>query len=506
MTNPETTVAELLQRADQYQHTQCLDQAEQLYRQILEQQPDHVEALCRLASLVQHNGNLDEAEQCLTIALGLQPHSVEVWFSLGNVYQAQGQLLAAENAYRHASCLRSDCAPIYNNLGYVLQQQGQLDEAIACYHTCLELQPACPEAEASLGSILQAQGQLSPQQQAYYAALNQQLGHEYQQIGDLDTAIAYYRQAIAVQPHCCEAYSSLGMALQTQGAWDEAIRCYQTWLEFDPEDGEVYQNLGKIYQTQNQLTQAIAAYRQGLKLLNPHYAAAVEANATATPPTQPPVTPPLPEATVTVGAYEFPAIPPVSEPDQPRPFWSVVMPVYNRTDYLLEALASVLRQWPGAAEMEILVVDNASNPPLFELVNAIGSGIIRYYRHPQNLGAVRNANAGIALSRGQWVHILHDDDCVLPDFYTHLKSSLERCPASVGAACTNFQYFNEIGAVIEAGEINSCLANQPGILTDFLRNLGVTCPLQIPAVVMRRSALEQLLTRHRKIVHYNRRG
>src|SRR5208282_2916526 len=43
-----------------------------------------------------------------------------------------------------------------------------------------------------------------------------------------------------------------------------------------------------------------------------------------------------------------------------RPFWSVIVPLYERRTYLKQCLDSVLEQDPGPEEMEILVVDDAS--------------------------------------------------------------------------------------------------------------------------------------------------
>ena len=52
-------------------------------------------------------------------------------------------------------------------------------------------------------------------------------------------------------------------------------------------------------------------------------------------------------------------IPPVdSQVD--RPFWSVMIPTYNRATYLERTLASVLAQDPGPQKMQIEVVDDAS--------------------------------------------------------------------------------------------------------------------------------------------------
>lgn len=388
-----------------------------------------------------------------------QPESVKVWFSLANSHLAQGKLQEAEFAYQQAISLKPDAAPLYNNLGYCLQQQGKLDEAIAFYQKALHLQPNCIEADVNLSNALHAQRRLSPEQQAQYADLNYKLALEREQAGDLKTASAYYLQA----------------------------------LELVPNQGQVYFNLGKIYQQQKNFSQAIVAYQKGLKLLNLLYAEAVAANSNAAPTEEVTVTPPIPQGKVTVGAYEFPIIPPVVNQDQPRPFWSVVIPVYNRTDYLLESLASVLVQWSGQEEMEILVVDNASTVPLVhELINSLGKGIINYYRNPENIGVIGNSNVGIALSRGQWVHVLHDDDCVLPGFYAHLQTSLENCPDSVGVACTGFEYFNERGETIEIGEIVSIYGEKRGIMEEWLPRIGVCGLVTIPAMVVRRTTHERL--------------
>lgn len=452
------TIAQTLQIAVKHRQANRLDQAEIAYRQVLKTQPDHPDVLSGLGMVAQQRGEFQQAEEFFNAALMAQPHSVQAWFSLGNLQQAQGKLPEAALAYQKAIALKPDAAPIYNNLGYTFEQQGKLDEAITCYQKALEIQPNCVEAEVSLGNILHAQGKLLLEQKSYYEQLNYNLALAREKAGDWQNAAAYYQKAV----------------------------------ELNPENGELYLKLGRVYQQQKDFTQAIAAYRQGLKLVNPHYAQAVAAYQDAGSVLEIIPVPPIPEAKVTVGAYDFPAIPPVADPDQPRPFWTVIIPVYNRTDYLLECLSSVLRQWPGEQEMEILVIDNASTSPVSDLVNSIAGGVIRYYRQQQNIGGVRNYNAGIALSRGQWVHVLHDDDCILPGFYARLQQSLAGCPDSVGVACTGFEYINEKGNTIGTGEIVSLYGERKGIMQNWLPQIGVCGLVTIPAMVVRRTTHEHL--------------
>ncbi|MCC5615177.1 tetratricopeptide repeat protein [Nostoc sp. CHAB 5836] len=208
------SVIQILQQAVQHCQANRFTQAEEACRQVLDIHPEHPEALYRLGIVTEQMGNPQKAEEFLNRALQIQPSSATIWFSLANLQQSQGQFTAAVNAYRQALKLRPDSAPIYNNLGYTLDQQGEWDEAIACYEKALELKPQFTEADVNLGNALHAQGKLSPEQQVEYAMLNCQLGKRRSQVGDWLTAIAYYLQAILLQPDLVEAHHYLHLALQ----------------------------------------------------------------------------------------------------------------------------------------------------------------------------------------------------------------------------------------------------------------------------------------------------
>lgn len=487
-----------LQLAIQYHRANRLTDAQQAYHQVLQEQPQHPEALYGLGMLAQQVGQFPAAVELLSTAVSVQPELLKGWFSLGNLQQSQGQFPAAESAYCRAIALQPDAAPIYNNLGYTLQQQGKWAEAINSYQKALDLKPDLVEAEANLGNALHAQGQLSHEQKIYYAQLNYKLGVAQSQAGKGKIALAYYQYAIALQPDLAAAHHQLGVVLQTQGKIEEAIASYQKALELNPQYGEVYLSLGKIYQDQHQIPQAIAAYRQGLELINPHYAAAVAAIEDTETPQSVPVTPPILPGEVIFGKYSFPSIPKVDDSVGNRPFWSVVITVYNRIDYLLECLASVLAQWQGEKQMEIIVMDDASKTPIFDIVNSLSKGIIHYYRNPQNLGLPGNWNAGIALSRGQWVHLLHDDDYILPGFYSRLQASLEECSESIGAAFTGYQNINEKGEVIFSQQV---YGDKRKIAENWLQKIGVGNSLNMPAVVIRREAHERLGVYHPELIY-----
>ncbi|MBD2605822.1 GNAT family N-acetyltransferase [Scytonema hofmannii FACHB-248] len=195
-----------------------LTKAEQGYRQILETQSNHPEALYGLGVLMRQKGEYQTAENLLKTLLQIQPNSIKALFSLGNLYQTQGQLSEAIETYNQILALEPDTIAVYNNLGYALHQRGDIEDAIACYQKALSLKPDCVEAEVNLANALYAQGKLSPDKQAHYAAINNDLGFKCRQAGDLKMAIAYYQQSISMKPDLAEAHYNLDLVLQEQTA------------------------------------------------------------------------------------------------------------------------------------------------------------------------------------------------------------------------------------------------------------------------------------------------
>jgi tetratricopeptide (TPR) repeat protein len=191
-----------------------LTKAETGYRQILEVDSNHPEALYGLGVLMRQKGEYQTAENLLKQLLQVQPNSIKALFGLGNLYQTQGLLSEAIEVYHQVLALQPTAIAAYNNLGYALQQQGNWDMAIACYQKALELQPDCIEAEVNKANALHAQKKLSPDKQAYYAVLNNDLGSQCQHLGDFKTAIAYYQQSISMNPDLAEAKYNLELILQ----------------------------------------------------------------------------------------------------------------------------------------------------------------------------------------------------------------------------------------------------------------------------------------------------
>jgi Flp pilus assembly protein TadD len=211
-------------------------EAENLYRQILAVDANHVDSLHMLGVLayqaarpeaaidligraialqgdnaIFHNnlgeayrylGRLDDAIAHFTRATDLDPYAAEGHMNLGNAFKHQGRHEEAIDRYRRALDLKPDYAEAHMNLGVALMDQGKLGEAADQFRQALSLNPNFPEARMNLGIVLQNRGEIAE-------------------------AVAQYRQALALRPHYAVAHFNLGNALLERGNLDEALARYQ---------------------------------------------------------------------------------------------------------------------------------------------------------------------------------------------------------------------------------------------------------------------------------------
>ncbi len=195
----------------------------------------------------------------------------------------------------------------------------------------------------------------------------------------------------------------------------------------------------------------------------------------------------------------LPAIVPVGS-GIARPFWSVMIPCYNNDDLLARTLSSVLAQDPGPEAMQIEVVDDASrrgDPAA--VVAAVGQGRVGFYRNPENLGAARNFTTCVRRSNGEWVHILHGDDVVLPGFYARYRERIEQCPDAVMVGAQTFHVDAEeryVGVTPPLDTVGGCVPNAAFVM-------ATRHPLRCVSMVVLRRAYEKVGGFDPSLMHTN---
>jgi glycosyltransferase involved in cell wall biosynthesis len=126
------------------------------------------------------------------------------------------------------------------------------------------------------------------------------------------------------------------------------------------------------------------------------------------------------------------------------PLVSVVIPAFDRPEYLRLAIRSVLDQSFG--DLELIVSDDAGPRCLAPTVEAFGDPRVRYLRNDTTLGVNANIKVGIAQALGRYLVVLNDDDLWGPAFLERMVACLEGDATLVVAFC-NFQIIDAHGDV-----------------------------------------------------------
>ena len=115
------------------------------------------------------------------------------------------------------------------------------------------------------------------------------------------------------------------------------------------------------------------------------------------------------------------------------PLVSVVIPTFDRPDYLRLALNTAVTQTYD--NLEIIVRDNASQQDIAKLVADFNDPRILYTRNDRNIGQTRNILAALKEASGKYVALLGDDDLWSVDFIDSLLAPMEAHPNVVVCFC-----------------------------------------------------------------------
>jgi protein O-GlcNAc transferase len=208
---------ELLALGIQHHRAGRLKDAEDVYQQILQENPQHPRALHLVGLIAHQSGRHDTALDFIQRAIAIDPSDPKIAHfhnNLGMVFGKLNRLDDARSAFQKAIALKSDYVEAHYNLGNTHCKQGRLSEALAGYRTALSLKATFAPAENNLG---------------YCCRL----------MGEREQAKAAYRRAIEIDSKYAEAYGNLGVVLAELGELAESEVAFSRSLELDPTNTEI---------------------------------------------------------------------------------------------------------------------------------------------------------------------------------------------------------------------------------------------------------------------------
>ena len=167
--------------------------------------------------------------------------------------------------------------------------------------------------------------------------------------------------------------------------------------------------------------------------------------------------------------------------------WSVMIPTYKPSSYLTETLASLriaIERAQGNFQVEL--VDDASPSGSPEDFAHDSGMVVACHVQPKNGGLASCWNECIARARGSLIHILHQDDIVLPDFYREMETLEATVPEAWMLFCRTMVRRSD-GSTPDTLE-----QEHAGIIPGWLEKISRGQRLLCPSVVVRKSTYARI--------------
>ena len=268
-----SSAVEVLSTALAHHQAGELAVAEQLYRQVLAENPGNAEAWHLLGTLCLQSGRPIEAVDYIGRAIAIQPANPDYYNHLGAAHGALGHHDEAIANLRRAVELAPHSAPGHYNLGTALRNRGLLEEAVASFRSAVALNPNAAEAHYNLANTLRELKRLIEAEASYRAALRVRsnymkaminLANVLHGLEKTDEAIAMLRSAVALDPNYANAQLNLGTTLRDRGELDEAVEHLRRAVALEPNAAEAQNNLGTVLQGLGRYEEAADCYERAL--------------------------------------------------------------------------------------------------------------------------------------------------------------------------------------------------------------------------------------------------
>lgn len=104
------------------------------------------------------------------------------------------------------------------------------------------------------------------------------------------------------------------------------------------------------------------------------------------------------------------------------PFFSIILPTYNRASFLTRSIGSVIEQ--SFQDWELIIIDDGSTDHTKEVVNSFNDPRIQYF-YQENSERSAARNKGIDQANSDWVCFLDSDDEYLPEHLEVINKCLK---------------------------------------------------------------------------------
>ena len=272
------SVQALFDEATRCHETGRFEDAERLYRRVLNADPGHADALHQFGVLAHQGGRNDIAIDLVKHAIERAPKNAVFHNTLGGALLAENRADDAANAFQNALAIDPRSIEIRNNLANVFQAQSRWDDAISLFEEILKDAPDDPDVNNNLGHVLQVRGDFDNAIRRFRRAQKSRpddplilshLGNALSAKGTYEEAVKVCEKAVALDPRSAVALTNLGNALSGFARFADAVKAYLKAIDIAGDIAEIHKNLGIAYHKLGQWNDASACFTKTLEL-NPN--------------------------------------------------------------------------------------------------------------------------------------------------------------------------------------------------------------------------------------------
>ncbi|TWO31798.1 glycosyltransferase family 2 protein [Seonamhaeicola sediminis] len=169
-----------------------------------------------------------------------------------------------------------------------------------------------------------------------------------------------------------------------------------------------------------------------------------------------------------------------------QPFFSIVIPLYNKEKYIQDTLKSVLNQ--TFKEFEVIIVNDGCTDSSLDIVKTYNNKRI-IISNQKNKGVSAARNKGIELSKAKFIAFLDADDIWLPNHLSTLKTLIEDFP-ECGMYCSRYKTRISPKKIINNDLSKHIKEDYRGVIPDFFQASLINRVAHTSAVVIPKRILE----------------
>ncbi len=265
----------MLQQAVAQHQAGRLQEAAALYKQILQAQPNHFDALHLLGVIFFQAGQNSQAVELIQRAIAINPAHPAPHLNIGLALKGLGRAQEALASYDKAIALKPNYPDAFNNRAAALQDLLRLDDALASYDKAVALDPGFVEAWNNRGALLRDLKRVDEAMASYdralalkpdFAAVWSNRGALLQDLKRHDDALASYDKAIALEPNYADAWNNRGVVFRDTRRLEDALVCFDQAIAIQPDYADAYVNRAPVLRDLKRIDEAAASYAQALKL------------------------------------------------------------------------------------------------------------------------------------------------------------------------------------------------------------------------------------------------